>query len=287
MFEQSVKGLPLQGRRILITRTKEQAGAFSAQLSALGAIPVVFPTICVVAPEDWKPLDQSLKRLCETNWYDWLIFTSANGVRICFERLIELGYRASDIGDVRIAAIGPATATALIKYGINVSILPAKYIAEDVASTLIEDAQKRGEVLDGKRVLLPRAAEARDVLINELQKAGIIVDVVAVYQTVGVNKADKRGHQILRQLETQQLDILTFTSSSTVKNFMHWLTENDATFADRFMSSVKQYKRPKIASIGPITSQSAHEIGLDIHIEARVFTTAGLLEAIIRSEENS
>ena len=285
MREQTVKGLPLQGRRILITRTHEQAGTFSSQLSSLGAIPVEFPTIRVVAPEDWEPLDNALKRLCEADWYDWLVFTSANGVRICFERLLRLGYHARTFGDVRIAAIGPATATTLTKYGVKVDIVPAKYIAEDVASALIEGAHKRGEPLEGKRVLLARAAEARNVLVTELQRVGIIVDVVAAYRTVGVNKEDKQGHKILSQLEAQQLDILTFTSSSTVRYFMHWLIENDAPFTNTFMSSVMQHTRPKIACIGPITSQTAREFGLDVHIEAQVYTIAGLVDAIIRNEE--
>src|SRR5260370_40392661 len=102
MSEQTVKSLPLAGRHILNTRTQEQAGTFSSQLKALGAIPVEFPTIRVVGPDDWEPLDNALKRLCEADWYDWLVFTSANGVRICFERLLKLGYHARTFGDVRI-----------------------------------------------------------------------------------------------------------------------------------------------------------------------------------------
>ena len=110
MYEPSVRSFPLKGRRILITRTKEQAGTFSSQLSALGAITIEFPTIQIIAPDDWEPLDNALKRLCESDCYDWAIFTSANGVQIFFERLIMLGYSAKTIGNVRIAAIGPATA---------------------------------------------------------------------------------------------------------------------------------------------------------------------------------
>ena len=200
MREQTMKGLPLQGRRILITRTHEQAGTFSTQLSALGAIPVEFPTIRVVAPDDWEPLDFALKRMCEADWYDWLVFTSANGVRICFDRLLRLGYHARSLGNVRIAAIGPATAATLIKNGAKVDLVPAQYIAEGVASALIEDVHKRGEQLEGKKVLLLRAAEARNVLVTELQRAGMTADVAAAYQTVGVSKEDEQGHKILQQL---------------------------------------------------------------------------------------
>src|SRR2546430_2189620 len=123
MREQTVRGLPLHGRRILITRAHEQAGTFSSQLSALGAIPVEFPTIRVVAPDDWESLDFALQRLCEADWYDWLVFTSANGVRICFDRLLRLGYQVRSLGNVRIAAIGPATATTLLKNGAKVDLV--------------------------------------------------------------------------------------------------------------------------------------------------------------------
>jgi uroporphyrinogen-III synthase len=285
MCEQSVKNFPLEGRRILNTRTQEQAGTFSSQLRALGAIPIEFPTICILSPDDWGPIDNALKRLCEVNCYDWLVFTSANGVQIFFERLIKLGYSARSFNNVRIAAIGPATALVLAKYGAKVDLVPATYIAEAVAAALIEDARKLGEALEGKRVLLARAAEARNVLINELQSVGVEVDVVATYRTVGIDKEGERGQRILRQLEADELDVITFTSSSTVRNFMQWLVEYDAKFAETFIRRVAEFARPKIACIGPVTSQTARECDLQVHIEARVYTIAGLLDAIIRNEE--
>ena len=284
MYEPSVKSFPLKGRRILITRTQEQAGTFSSQLSALGAIPIEFPTIQIVAPDDWKPLDNVLKRLCESDWYDWVIFTSANGVQIFFERLITLGYSVKSIGNVRIAAIGPATALILAKYEARVDLVPTTYIAEAVAAELIEDVRKLGESLVGKRVLLARAAEARNILIQELQHVGIEVDVVAAYRTIGIDKEDERGQIILRQLQADELDIITFTSSSTVRNFMQRLIEYDAKFTETFIGRVAEFDRPKIACIGPITSQTARECGLKVHIEAQVYTVAGLLDAIIRNE---
>jgi uroporphyrinogen-III synthase len=284
MPEQTMKSLPLESLRILNTRTHEQAGTFSSQLIALGATPVEFPTIRIISPEDWEPLDNALKRLCEANWYDWLIFTSANGVQICFERLIRLGYHVESIDEVRIAAIGPATAKTLRKYGVKVDLVPTTYFAEALASELIEDARKRGELLQGKRLLLARAAEARIVLIQELQRVGIEVDVVAAYRTVGIDKEDEQGQRILRQLEAQELDIITFTSSSTVRNFMQWLTEYDGRFTERFIRRVVEFAQPRVACIGPITSQTAREYGLKVHIEAQVYTIAGLVEAIIRNE---
>ena len=284
MPEQTVKSLPLEGLRILNTRTHVQASTFSAQLSTLGAIPVEFPTIRIVAPSDWELLDNALKKLCESDWYDWLVFTSANGVQICFERLLRLGYQVGSIGEVRIAAIGPATSMTLAKYGAKVDLVPTAYIAEAVASALIEDARMQGESLAGKRILLARAAEARTVLVRELLRVGVEVDVVAAYRTIGVDKKDEQGQMILRQIEAQQLDIITFTSSSTVRNFMQWLVECDAKFSETFIRRVVEFARPKIACIGPITSQTARECGLRVHIEAHVYTIAGLIEAIIRNE---
>ena len=284
MPEQTMKSLPLEGLRILNTRTHEQAGTFSSQLIALGATPVEFPTIRIVAPEDWEPLDNALKRLCEANWYDWLVFTSANAVQICFERLNKLGYHVESIGEVRIAAIGPATASTLRKYGVKVDLVPATYIAESVASVLIDDAYKQGEQLVGKKLLLARAAEARNVLVYELQRVGVQVDVVAAYRTVGIDKEDGQGQSILRQLKAEELDIITFTSSSTVRNFMQWLIEHGGSFSETFLRSAVEFAQPKIACIGPVTSQTARECGLKVHIEAQVYTIAGLIEAIIRNE---
>lgn len=287
MPEHSVKALPLYGRRILVTRASEQAGAFSERLKALGAIPVEFPTIRIVPPEDWESLDDALRRLCGADWYDWLVFTSANGVRICFERLRSLGYDAPAIGNVRTAAIGPATAAALARYGITADLVPGEYIAEGVAAALIDDAWRRNQPLVGKRVLLARAAEARNILVSELQGAGAMVDVVAVYRTAAVSSDDERGREVLRMLEARQLDILTFTSSSTVRSFMHWLSQCESGVADSLISLITGNARPKIACIGPITSQTAQQFGLNVHIEAQEFTIAGLVEAITRDEEKS
>lgn len=284
MPDQTMNSLPLEGLRILNTRTCEQASTLSHQLSLQGAIPVEFPAIQVIAPHSWEPLDAALKRLCESDWYDWLVFTSTNGVQKCFERMIWLGYHVDSIGSIQIAAIGPATARAVGKYGVKVDLVPDVYIAEAVASTLLENARMQGEPLEGKRVLLVRAAEARNVLIQELQKAGLEVDVVAAYRTIGIDKENEQGQCNLRRLEAQELDIITFTSSSTVRNFMQWLTEYGGGFTDTFIHRVVEFARPKIACIGPITSQTARECGLQVHIEAKVYTIAGLVEAIIRNE---
>src|SRR6266702_8083324 len=189
MLERSIKSLPLYGKHILVTRTREQAHALSERLRALGAIPVEFPTIRIVPPQNWEQLDSALGKLflADANnqpYYNWLIFTSANGVNIFCKRLLSLGFHTENMLGVRVAAIGPATAAALAHYDIPADLVPGEYIAESVAADLIEDTQRREESLEGKRILLPRAAEARQVLITELEQAGAIVDEVAAYTTV-------------------------------------------------------------------------------------------------------
>src|SRR5258708_28746477 len=179
MPERTVKTLALHGGRELVTRTSEQGGAFSERLRALGAIAVEFPTIRIVPPDDWEPLDKALRRLCTEGGYDWLVFTSANGVRICCERLSSLGYDVRTIGNVRIAAIGPATAAALARYGVTVDLVPGEYIAEGVAAALIDDARQRRESLVGEKVLLARAAEARNDMGSVFNMAAAYADVVA------------------------------------------------------------------------------------------------------------
>jgi uroporphyrinogen-III synthase len=300
---------PLQGKRILVTRAREQAGALSDRLRELGAIPVEFPTIHIVPPENWALLDDALRRLCACSppiyrgeflihrgtseareaqsYYAWLVFTSANGVNICFDRLNTLAYNAQDIGNVRVAAIGPATAQALRRYGVKPDLVPGEYIAEGVAAALIEDAHRHGESLKGKHILILRAAEARKVLVEELQRAGAIVEEVAAYRTRGAVIDNEQGHEVLRLLQAGQLDILTFTSSSSVRHFVQWLADWAPGAAVSPIVLVTHNPQLKIACIGPITSQTARELGLDVQIEASEFTIDGLVEAIVQHEETA
>jgi uroporphyrinogen-III synthase len=196
---------PLHGKHILVTRTREQASVLCERLVSLGAVPVEFPTIRIVPPQDWKELDAALRHLYEIDpdgraYYDWLVFTSANGVQICFERLKGLGYNPAGIRNVRFATIGPATAAALARYGVSVALIPGEYVAEGVATALIEDAGKRDNPLHGQRILLARAAEARKVLVTQLQEVGAIVDEVVAYHTISVARDDERGREVLRLL---------------------------------------------------------------------------------------
>src|SRR2546423_1837545 len=282
--EQYVKSLAVEGKRILVTRAREQAGVLSERLQAVGAIPVEFPVIRIMPPQDWEPLDSALGKLFLADaknlpYYAWLIFTSANGVNIFCERLLSLGFHTENMLGVRVAAIGPATAAALAHYDITADLVPSEYIAESVATALIEDTQRREESLEGKRILLPRAAEARQVLVTELEQARAIVDEEAAYTTVAAAGDDEQGREVLHLLQNGQIDIITFTSSSTVRNFMQWLTScvGESEVGDLHAGQLK------IACIGPITSQTACELGLKVDIEAREFTINGLVEAIIQS----
>ncbi len=284
MSEQSITTLPLQGKRVLVTRTRDQASVLSAQLRDMGGIPIEFPTIRIVPPHDWSKLDAALNRLYDSTLsYNWLVFTSANGVSICCERLRTLGYDPAALRNVRVAAIGPATAATLAHYGVSADLVPDEYIAEGVAAALIADALQRGTPLTGQRILLARAAEARKVLVTELQQAGAQVDEVAAYYTHTVTGNDEQGRIILDMLRQQQLDILTFTSSSTVRNFNTWLQsslQNEALLKQEILLTY-----PKLACIGPITAQTARELGLRVDIEAREFTIEGLVKAIVKFEE--
>ncbi len=291
MSEPPVATLPLQGRRVLVTRTREQASVLSEGLRALGAIPVEFPTIRIVPPSDWARLDSALKHLylsdsdmqaSSTSYiYDWLVFTSANGVHICLQRLQQLGYDPSALQHIRIATIGPATAEALTTYGLTADIIPDAYVAEGVAEAIIEDARQHGIVLNGQHILLARAAEARKVLAVMLREAGAIVDDVPAYYTLTAAVNDERGRGLWNMLQQRQLSIITFASSSTVRNFMAWVKHcEEATGATLVPTSL-----PTIACIGPITSQTARELGLTVAVEAKEFTIDGLLEAIVKYEE--
>ena len=183
-----------------------------------------------------------------------------------------------------MAVIGPATAAALAQYGIAADLVPAEYMAEGVVTAMVEESKRRGESLVGKRVLLARAAEARQVLVSGLLQTGTVVDEVAAYRTVSAAGEDEQGREVLRLLQSQQLDMLTFTSSSTVRHFMHWLMECTAENGAAGTDLIAYNPQLKIACIGPITSRTARELGLDVHIQAKEFTIDGLVGAIVEYE---
>ncbi len=281
MFD--TRSLPLAGKQVLVTRAREQASALSERLRSAGASSVEFPTIQIVPPQDWGELDTALRRLYapREESYDWLILTSANGVSIFFERLKQLGYRSEDLQakqHVRIATVGSATAAALERYHMQADLVPEEYVSEGVIAALLRDAEQRGTSLVGQRILLARVAEARKVLVTDLERAGALVDDVATYYTFPANTHDTQGKKVLQLLRNHQLDIVTFTSSSTVRNFVAWL---------KCCEVGAELCHTQIASIGPITSQTARQLGLHVDIEAKEFTVDGLVDAIIQHEELS
>ena len=247
---------PLFGQRMVVTRPREQAGALSDRLRALGAEVISLPTIEIRPPEDWGYLDQAISEL---DGYDWLIFTSANGVRYFVERL---DASDRDLRDVRakICAIGPATAESLEDLHLKVDRTPEEYVAESLLQAF------SGRELQGKRILLPRARVARDVIPVELEKRGAKVNVVTAYQTVVPEGLASRADRLFR--EPHKPHWVTFTSSSTVRNFVS-------------VCPVQMLDGVRVASIGPITSATARELGVPLDAQARRYTVDGVVEVIL------
>lgn len=251
---------PLLGRRIVVTRARQQASDLLRKLSEAGAECIQCPTIKVAPPSDWTPLDQAIETL---NQYAWIVFTSVNGVDYFFRRLSDKGLDGRALGHIKTACIGPATADRLRAWGLFSDIIPKNYRAESVVEAFASTPIK------GLKVLLPRAMEARSVLPEELTRMGATVNEVTAYETRQVADA---ADSMLEGLEAGAIDMVTFTSSSTVKNF-HRLLPKDRI--DRLMEKVT------VASIGPITSQTARDLGFQVAIEAQSYTIPGLVEAII------
>jgi uroporphyrinogen III methyltransferase/synthase len=250
---------PLFGRRILVTRAREQASRLTAGLEAAGAQCIEAPAIQIVAPASYAPLDQAI---AELEQYSWIAFTSPNGVDAFFARLELAGKDARYLGRAKVAAIGSETAAALLRRGIVADVVPAEFRAEAVV-----------EALDGRigaqdRVLIPRAEQAREVLPEELTRMGAIVDVVTAYRTVP-GAAD--GKAVAQMLADQEIDVVTFTSSSTVTNLLALLGDTGR----KLLSGVK------IACIGPITADTCRENGLAPDIIAAEYTIKGLTDSII------
>jgi len=283
---------PLTGVRVLVGRARHQAGALSAELRKLGATVLEIPFIEIRKPRSYKPLDSALQNL---DSYDWLILTSVNGVEAMWDRFAELNLQPANFREghdpsaslrasfsravegrlqkpasaaegrlLHIAAIGPATKKAIEQRGARVDVVPKEYVAESVVRSL----RRR---VKGKRVLLVRAKVARDVIPRELRKAGAHMDVVEAYETVVPQSSRTR---LRRTLQNPRLrpHVVTFTSSSTVRNFVALLGSGNA-----------KLEGIRLASIGPVTSSTLRELGLRADIAAKEFTIPRLVEAIVRS----
>jgi len=252
---------PLFGTTVLVTRPLEQATEFADLLTASGAHVIAFPTIAIMPPNDWHDIDQAIAGLSR---YEWIIFTSVNGVRFFFERLQALGRDARALGRARLCAIGPRTAEALRTVGLAADVIPEEYQAEGV----IEVLEK--EELKGSRVLIPRAEVARDILPDELRKQGAEVTVAVAYRTV---RPDADVTSLKEKLRRGELGVVAFTSSSTVRNYVE-------LFADRAEACALTQKAV-VACIGPITADTAESYGFKVGIRAKANTIPALAEAIV------
>jgi uroporphyrinogen-III synthase len=252
---------PLTGIRLIVSRARSQAGALSGELRARGATVLEIPFIEIRPPRSFHPLDEALRR---HHVYDWLILTSVNGVSALFARLAKLCLSPEELDHLRIAAIGPATRKALEERGLRVHAVPKEYVAESVVATL------RGRVA-GKRVLLVRARVARDVIPRELRLAGARVDVHEAYETVAPQSSRKR---LVRALKSRRArpHVITFTSSSTARNFLDLV--GPKTAYSGLLDGIS------LASIGPVTAQTLRELNLPVAIQAKQYTMRGLVEAI-------
>jgi uroporphyrinogen III methyltransferase/synthase len=251
---------PLAGRRIVITRAREQAGELVQALAALGAEVVTAPAIRIEPLADLEALRVALADLGR---YRWIVFTSQNSVQVVFDKLPDWGHAPNHFAKARVAAIGPATGDALAARGVAVDLLPEGYVAE----SLVEAIASRGD-LRGARVLIPQAEIARDTLAEGLRKLGAQVDAIPVYRTV---QARGDGAALAREILAGRIDAVTFTSSSTVQSFVQSVGA-EAAKSDRYRAAV----------IGPITGATARELGLPVAIEAAEHTAAGLVDALAR-----
>ena len=259
---------PLAGRCVLVSRAKKQAGALSSALRALGCSVIEIPFIEIRRPSSYQPLDAALRNLAT---YDWLILTSVNGVEALFERMNKRKIPIKALSHLKLAAIGPATKKAIEVHGLRVAVTPKEYIAESVVSAL------QGRV-KGKSVLLVRAKVARDVIPRELRKTAAAVDVVEAYETVAPKSSQWRLHALLGN-KARRLDAITFTSSSTVNNFVQLVGLRGA----RNVLLNSNGHAVLSASIGPVTSATLREHGLPVGIEAKEYTIPGLVAAIVQA----
>jgi uroporphyrinogen III methyltransferase/synthase len=255
----AIEERPLEGRTIVITRARAQAQRFAQLLEAAGARVLQAPTIVIEPPTSWEHLDAALGAL---DSFTWVVFTSVNGVAMVDRRLSARGLAWAAIARKRVAAIGPATAEALAEHGVRVELVPTEYRAEALVEAL------RRLVGPADRVLLPRAKETRDVLVVELRRLGVAVTEVPAYQTRRIEDGVAR---LREALASGSVDAVTFTSSSTARNF-----------AEQFSADERSAWRGRIAvaSIGPITAATAAEYGLSTVVMPSEYTIPALARAL-------
>ncbi len=255
------ENLPLLGKKIVVTRARAQASGFITLLRKAGAECIEIPTIKISPPKDNLPLENSIDNI---NSFDWVIFTSVNGVKFFFDTLYSKGKDVRILGHLKFACIGPITKEKLKEFGIISDVLPETYRAESVVKAFLDKGIK------GKHILIPRAKEARAILPQELKNMGAVVEEVTAYET---SLVDDDKDTLIKMLENNDIDIVTFTSSSTVQNFAKLIP------ADKFEKLIKNITS---ACIGPITEKTAISLGFKPDIVAKDFTIEGLMDSIFK-----
>jgi len=255
---------PLFGKRVLITRPRRQAGKLWDILSELGAQPLIQPAIKISPPDNWAAVDAALSRLGE---FDWLVFSSANGVEHFLGRILETGRDTRALGAIKIAAIGPATAEALRDFHLKADLTPDEFRAEALAEALVDRARDRASA---QRLLLVRASRGREVLADTLGAAAHIVEQVVAYRSVDVDSPDPEIASLLKQ---GHIDWITVTSSAIARSLVRLFGED--------------LRRAKLASISPITTATLRELGYEPVAEAREYTMEGVVSAIFDHERGA
>ncbi len=254
---------PLQSKRVLIASSASKLGKLTAGLQAMGAVPISFPTIEIRPIADQEPLDAALASL---EIYTWIVFTSTHGVFYFLLRMKQKGYPMDRLQGPKVCAVGPSTASALRDAGVPVSLVPKEYVAEGVLRALVEFHGGLHN-LAGKRILLPRAMKARDLLPRELERAGAQIDIVPCYENV-LPAVDAHA---LRSVLERPPDILAFTSSSAVNNFVNLLGEEQGR---------RLLQKATVAVLGTITAEAVASHGKTVDVLPKENTTASLLDAI-------
>jgi uroporphyrinogen-III synthase len=250
--------LPLAGKRIVVTRSRAQAGELVKRIQQAGGEAVICPVIRFILPSDTTILDHALRQLSS---FDWLVFTSVNGVEFFFRRLQQLGVEVAQFTG-QVAAVGTKTAAALSTHGLYVQHIPGNFTAEHLLETM------KTIVKPGQRILLPRANIGREVLPEGLKALGLEVTDAPAYDTV---RAEENLVELKKQLQQKQIDMITFTSPSTVRYFLVGFTEAERR---EYLQDVH------IAVIGPVTAKAVRDAGLTVHVMGEEYSIDGLLQAM-------
>lgn len=258
----------LFGKRIIVTRTREQASELVSGLEEMGGSCYECSTINIEPVDSYQIIDEALERIDE---YHWILFTSLNGVKYFFKRLQSKGLDARDLKGPDIGVVGKSTASLLLEYGINADHMPPVFTGEGLAESLLDQG------VEGRNILIPRAVEGREIIPETLRGAGAQVTVAPVYRNV---PAQGRREELRAELESGEVNMVTFTSSSTVRNFLTMVDARDQQELERLMQGVD------IAAIGPITAKTVTDSGLKVDVQPREYTIPSMIQAIVEFYQN-